>query len=153
LLVDAIFKKKIAGKREGKIRIYLRSQKRDLPMTDGSLSGFRWPLVSLQCDHTPCVSATGFSRSFGFQIAEMRKIAFQLFNGPDRALIGRSRSYRDIANRDFAISDVEVLCLLGFAIADFPMACFLSGLFPISLIAATCPSKRTVVISPRDFAK
>jgi hypothetical protein len=109
-------------------------------------------LVSLQCDHAPCVSATGFSRSFGFQIAEMRKIAFQLFNGPDRALIGRSRLYRDIANRDFTISDVEVLCLLGFAITDFSMACFLSGLFPMALIFATRPSRWTVLIQPRDFA-
>jgi hypothetical protein len=95
----------------------------------------------------------GFSRSFGFQIAEMRKIAFQLFNGPDHALIGRSISYRDIVNQDFMIFDVEVFCLLDFAIADFPMACFVSGLFPISLIAATWPSRWTVVISPRNFAK
>jgi hypothetical protein len=80
------------------------------------------------------------------------KFAFGLFNGPDLLMIGRSRSYRDFANRDFAMFDVEVLCLLDFAIADSPMACFLSGLFPKSMIAATCPSRRTVGISLRDFA-
>jgi hypothetical protein len=49
---------------------------------------------------------------FGLQIAETRKIAFGLFNGPDRAVIGRSRSYRDIANRDFAIPDDNVFLSL-----------------------------------------
>jgi hypothetical protein len=37
-------------------------------------------------------------------------------------MIGRSRSYWDIVNRDFTIPDVEVFYLLDSAIADFPMA-------------------------------
>jgi hypothetical protein len=56
----------------------------DVPMADRSLSGLNWPLVSFQCDHTPC----------------------------DKVLRA----------------------------------------FPVSMIAATCPSRQTVGISLRDFA-
>jgi hypothetical protein len=47
----------------------------------------------------------------------------------------------DFANRDFAIFDVEVLCLLDFAIADFLMACFVWGLFPMAPIYDTRPQQ------------
>ena len=57
--------------------------------------------------------------SFKFRSA---KDAFGQFNGPDLLMIGRSRSYRDIANQDFASSDVEVFLLLDSPIFDFPMA-------------------------------
>jgi hypothetical protein len=52
-------------------------------MADGSLSGLNWPLVSLQCDHTPLLKRYGLFPFFVFQNAETRKIAFGLFNGPD----------------------------------------------------------------------
>jgi hypothetical protein len=91
-------------------------------MVDGSLSGLNWPLVSFQCDHTPCIKALrDFPISLAYKSRNVKNCLWT-FQWSRSAVIGRSRSYRDIANRDFAIPDVEVFCLLDSAIADFSMA-------------------------------
>jgi hypothetical protein len=147
------FLKKIARKKRGK-NSYLR--------LIGEMSMFRWPIGAYQALDGPwspfnvttrfnAKALRTFPVSLSCKMPKREKMAFGLFNGPDLALIGRSRSYRDIANRDFAISDVEVLSPR-FRDRRFSNGAVLSGLFPMALIFAMRPSRWTVVCFPRDFA-